>query len=131
MPWTQCCYSDGEPIPNMCYVDDVPPGWRNILLETFRKIDKVLKEKNLLETYKIVQVKEKYGYGRIYDNVVDDDIAKIISEFEHVTAMTCCECGKPAEWISNGWICPWCSECKEKLKRDGTPTFGFKKIEKQ
>lgn len=123
MPWTQCRYVDGEPIPQMCFVHDVPEGWRELLLDAFRKIDVILKEKNLTDKYRITQVKEKFGYGRIYDNLDDPDISKIISDFEIQSSETCCRCGKSANWKSAGWICPYCDDCKEKLEKEHNVKF--------
>ena len=43
-------------------------------------------------------------------------IRDIERKYEELSHKICIKCGKPAKWISTGWICPWCDDCKENIK---------------
>lgn len=108
-------------------LEDMPDGWlksfgfamcediRNELLETGGE--------EYLYDYKILQIKEKYGELRWYDNY---DL-KAVSKYEELSRHTCIKCGAPATKISTGWICPWCDKCASLLKnttfRDASDWF--------
>lgn len=59
---------------------------------------------------------EKYNrnaiyHYRIYKIVEKCRIHDIISNYENLSFKVCINCGKPAEWMSKGWISPYCTEC--------------------
>ena len=66
-----------------------------------------------LDRWRIVQIKEKYGMLRVYDNgyKAGSKIQDIIAKYEDMSARTCIICGKPATKITTGWISPFCDEC--------------------
>ena len=45
-----------------------------------------------------------------------DSIEEIIESYSRLSEITCVNCGKPANYISTGWICPWCTNCSKKIK---------------
>ena len=97
-------------------LDDMPDGWRIAFGEQMCAEIKaaLLSEEGgeqLLEDYRIVQIKEKYGYLRWYDNFSTTKVQQIIRKYERKSAETCIKCGKPATKLSRGWIAPWCDEC--------------------
>ena len=47
---------------------------------------------------------------RWYDCNTTTDIQKIIDKYEDISMKTCIVCGKPATYISRGWISPYCDE---------------------
>ena len=102
------------------YLDDMPPGWYLAFgIQMCEEIDAVLKKYNITDYY-VSQVKEKYGGLCWYDTCTCDregheELHKVIRKYELLSETTCCECGKPAHWISHGWICPYCDECKERI----------------
>lgn len=51
---------------------------------------------------------------RWYDNGCPSGskIYDIIDKYEELSEKTCIECGKPAKWLSTGWISPFCDDCK-------------------
>ena len=65
----------------------------------------------LLDQYRVDQIKEKYGFLRWYDSFSTRRIQDIVSRYEKLSARTCIQCGKPATKLSRGWIAPWCGEC--------------------
>jgi len=85
-------------------------GWYDILDRTFAKFAELN-----LEGFYIEQVKEKFGGLRIYTNITNDDIEKIIDEAETEAENTCERCGKPSSIaVINHWYSTVCEECKRK-----------------
>ena len=35
----------------------------------------------------------------------------MIDKYEDLSSITCINCGKPAKYITTGWICPYCEDC--------------------
>ena len=40
-----------------------------------------------------------------------EEIQTIINKYEDISYHTCISCGKPAKYLSTGWICPYCEKC--------------------
>lgn len=127
-------------IPSFTELDAMPTGWRkafgeNIckeirdsLLTTykikeqpktlFEKIRCSYKGLKLLFSYRIMQIKEKYGQLRWYDSRSTDNIFEIIEKYTEISEKTCIVCGERATYLSLDWICPFCSKHKpENSKR--------------
>lgn len=101
-------------------LDDMPKGWRNAFGKHMcEEIRTVLIKGNYLYEYRVVQIKEKYGALRWYDNgaptSIYHELQDIIYKYEEISAHTCIRCGKPATKISLGWISPWCDNCANKM----------------
>ena len=115
------------------WLDDMPDGWRIAFSEQMcEEIQKELERINFVDRYHIVQVKEKYGGLCWYTGGVPvysflDDIAV---KYEKLSYATCVNCGKPAKWMSNGWISPYCTECRDELiaKNENYSERNFSKI---
>ena len=129
-------YWPGSPddIPDYDYtyteLDEMPTGWRLAFgLDMCREIKEELIKFDYLNEYRITQVKEKYGSLRWYDGGCprDSKIGEIISKYEKLSAVTCIECGKPAKWVSTGWISPWCDDCKDKINDNYVPIENYYK----
>ena len=98
-------------------LDDMPEGWRiafgNDLL---RDLKAELVKSDRLEDYRVVQIKEKYGGLRWYDNGCTDKwYSEILPKYERLSYRTCIHCGKPATVISKGWIMPFCDDCAKEI----------------
>lgn len=67
--------------------------------------DKEIEEynRNAIHHYKIYKIVEKC---RIPD---------IISKYENLSFKICINCGKPANWLTTGWISPYCDDCKKAM----------------
>lgn len=100
-------------------LDWMPDGWRIAFGdEMMEELAEELKKYDWLDKYFPIQIKEKYGAMRWYDNGWPDGsrIPEIIQKYEHLSYSTCINCGKPARWISRGWIMPFCEDCaKDRL----------------
>ena len=101
-------------LPSYTELDAMEPGWRKAFgIQMCKEIKKELKKHKFLYKYRIVQIKEKWGYLHWYDSGTpkDSKIYDIIRKYEEVSAKTCGVCGKPATKISKGWISPYCDDC--------------------
>ena len=90
-------------------LDDMPLGWRIAFGEKLLKELKVALGDHL-NKYRIVQIKEKYGYLRWYDFGHTEEAYEVISKYSKLSETTCIVCGKPATKITRGWISPYCDE---------------------
>lgn len=123
----------GKPIEDYDYeyiwLDDMPDGWRNAFgLQMCEELKQALLEEGgekLLSEYKIVQIKEKFGYLRWYDSWTTNKVQDIIRKYEDLSARTCIQCGKPATRITTGWIAPYCDECIDDALEYSVPISEF------
>lgn len=100
------------------WLDNMPEGWRIAFsMKMCDEIKKALIEydsKNgtdLLHEYRIVQIKEKFGGLRWYDNGNIPEVALIISKYEKLSEHTCIICGEQAIYSTKNWISPYCESC--------------------
>lgn len=124
---------------------EIPDGWRTkFLMNMFDEIRKSLikeeklrtgsdadkkkfakyycgdyDEKNcdLLHTFRILDIKEKFGQLRFYSNFSTKGVSKIISKYTKISERTCCMCGNDATLVSTGYVLPYCDKCAEKWKK--------------
>lgn len=96
-------------------LDSMDKGWRKAFgLDFCRDLRKALIKiggYKLLYDFRILQIKEKYGRLEVYCIGYNDEINKVISKYSKLSERTCVRCGKPATWISKGWISPYCDDC--------------------
>ena len=114
------------------WLDYMPIGWRIAFGEQMcKEIKEELLKHNELDSYEIVDIKEKFGGLRWYDNSNLPGLQVIIAKYAVLSEKTCIVCGKPAEWISTGWISPYCDDCATKqAKAQGVDiNKRFKKIQ--
>jgi len=116
-------------IPRNCWTDKVPDdydysyiewgcatGWDkafgNIFLE---ELGDAIKEAGLEHTFRILEIKEKYGQLRMYTNGYTEKINRIIDKYSVLSENICIGCGKPdVSMINDGWYSPWCFDCFKK-----------------
>ena len=67
------------------------------------------------EGYLIVEIKEKFGSLRWYDNGATQKVHDIIAKYERLSEGICIKCGKPAVWESTGWISFFCDDCAKSI----------------
>lgn len=97
-------------------LDDMPVGWRTAFGEDLcKEIMEELVRNNCVDSYQILQIKEKYGELRWYSQGGTDRIHReIVPKYEKLSRRICIQCGQPATLVSIGWISPWCAACAEK-----------------
>ena len=96
-------------------LDSMDKGWREAFgIDFCKELRKALIRTGgykLLFRFRILQIKEKYGRLEVYCIGYNDEINKVISKYSKLSEKTCIRCGKPATWISKGWISPYCDDC--------------------
>lgn len=95
-------------------LDEMPDGWRIAFGEQMcEELREALVADDDLYRWRIVQMKEKYGQLRLYDNgwKVGSKVPDIIAKYERLSERTCICCGKPATKITTGWVSPYCDAC--------------------
>lgn len=112
-------------------IDALEPGWKKAFGdELLEELSQILKEVNYENKYRIVQIKEKYGSLRWYDNgipnVLYDRYSTWLHKYETKSINTCILCGKLATMQTCGWINYVCDDCLKKIGCEGTPIVGNK-----
>lgn len=107
---------DPEAVPEYDYefteLDDMPDGWRDAFGEQLcEELLEELKANDALDTYRITQIKEKFGMLRWYDSGNTKHGYEIIGKYARLSMRTCILCGKPATRITLGWVSPYCDDC--------------------
>ena len=110
------------------WLDEIPNGWRKAfgkqLLKDIKKIGKPYLKKINEHTGKkykwkdiifFEQIKEKYGELRLYASTIEE-IQKVLDKYELMSSGYCINCGKPARYVTNGWIEYYCEKCFEKFE---------------
>ena len=101
-------------LPTHTLYEQIPTGWRIAFgKQLCDEIKKALKENNYLYKYRVTQIKEKWGGLRWYDNGGPKKVFDIIDRYENLSMGYCINCGKPAPYMSRGYILPYCRECAE------------------
>lgn len=122
-PWLQPRnrFTD-ELIPNddnHTELDEMPEGWRIAFAEEMcKEIQEVLLKTNSVDSYRVLQVKEKYGKLCWYHTFAPDELEPIINKYEEISKKTCIVCGRPATKIHKNWIGPLCDECVKKALKN-------------
>lgn len=99
-------------LPTYTELDSMEIGWRRAFgIQMCKEIKVALKKNHYLYKYRITDIKEKFGGLRWYDAGAPKEVYDIITKYEQISYRTCIMCGKPATYISRGWISPYCSDC--------------------
>lgn len=104
-------------IPFLCIGVDkmneycVGKGWWSLLDEVKEKLNE--------QGAEIIEYKEKYGILRIYTDITNDKIGKIVDDIEERSSHICEFCGKEGHTVEmknglGGWLKTVCSDCSEK-----------------
>ena len=105
-------------------LDEMPDGWRKAFGEMMcEEIKQELLRfgKDVLDNYRVLDVKEKYGQLRWYDNghPIGSNIGDIIGKYETLSENICMICGKPdVPMCGSFWISPFCFRCYLKDDRN-------------
>ena len=108
--WTDEVASDYD--YSYTVLDAMPEGWRKAFgMQLCQELSQALQEAGFLEQYRILQIKEKYGWLCWYDNGAPEAAQKVLAKYEVLSGQTCIKCGKPATKHTTGWITPYCDNC--------------------
>ena len=117
----------GKPLEDYDYeytlADDIPRGWRIAFGDQMlEELDQLLKKYNFEKEYRIVQIKEKFGGLRWYDDGFPEEgweeYKAWLYKYEDLSFKTCMSCGKPAIGFTKGWIMPLCKDCMKDMPYD-------------
>lgn len=105
-------------------LDMLPDGWRLAFgNEMLKELREILVKGNCLDSYRIVEIKEKFGALRWYSTGYDDDLYEKIrdweNKYERMSARYCINCGKPTKYRTLDYILYLCEECIETEKAKG------------
>jgi len=101
-------------IPSYTELGAMPKGWRKAFgIYICKDLKKALLAdggRKQLRRYGIDQIKEKYGELCWYDHGGNEETNKIIEKYAYISRHTCITCGKSADYVTRGWIEPYCKE---------------------
>ena len=111
---------ESEPDYSFTWEDEIPKGWRKAFCpQMWDELKEILEKHNYLDKFRFAQIKEKYGTLRLYYNGVPeeiyDEIEAWVSKYEKLSEEVCIQCGKPAKYMSLGWISYWCEDCAKEI----------------
>jgi len=92
-------------------------GWFQLLWDLSEDVEECL-DRDPIEDFEVVQVKEKFGTLRYYVSHGRDDIYACIRRAEARSAKTCEECGEPGKTRPGGWILTLCDRCHEEREEE-------------
>ena len=102
---------------NWTWLDGMLPGWRLAFSEQMcEELQKELERVDYVNEYVILDVKEKWGMLRWSTAAIpiDSELFEIATKYEDLSENICVDCGEKAEYISKGYICPFCKKCRDK-----------------
>lgn len=100
----------------MCWGIDTGDGWYRIIDLLCELLQWDIDQNNHPQI-EAVQVKEKYGGLRFYTNGEDDKQGGLICFAEHLSEITCEDCGSMEDVTqTTGWVATLCKSCMQKRK---------------
>lgn len=116
--WTGKKYWDFNKLEN------IPRGWRKAFGKQFvRDLRKALIKDNILHEFQFTQIKEKYGELRLYNNGEGPATREVIRYYEFLSQGYCINCGKPARYMTEGWIEYLCEKCFDETENTNMPNY--------
>ena len=114
--WTGKSIPEEELDYESTWWDEIPVGWAKAFGEQMcDELLEILNKADYVDEYQIVQIKEKFGGLRWYDNgvpdIVWDEYKDWLDKYEELSFKTCIFCGEPATQMTTGWILPVCDYC--------------------
>lgn len=111
-------------LPTHIEWDSVEPGWKKAFGKQYLKdLKKQLKKDKMLYSWRITDIKEKWGTFHLYCNYGSKELYELINRYEDLSWETCIVCGKHATHQSTSWILPYCEECANKNSNPYNPVI--------
>lgn len=100
-------------------LDNIPKGWRKSFgILMCEELKEALIKADLLNTYRIYDIKEKYASLRWSGSGATQEVYDIIDKYEYLSRHICIVCGKfDVNLFDDGWVCPYCDKCFIEQKR--------------
>ena len=91
---------------------EIPDGWIKLFYQMCDDLKAQLIKENLLDSFRIIQAKEKYNYLRVYTNIhCSNEVIVILRKYENMSHFICSKCGKPACLETQGHFLSFCDAC--------------------
>lgn len=107
-PFLKCIFDEYD--YEYTWLDNVSVGWRSMFLELCKGIKREI-QKDLLNDFCILDVKEKFGGLRVYVLGANEEIERLLDEYEKKSRKICVGCGEPATHRTLGWVRFYCEKC--------------------
>lgn len=80
------------------FLDLLPNGWHDLILKLCADLKELLIKHNLVDRYRVIEVKEKWFMLRWYDYLINggempQDIVDLITRYEEQSQYVCVICG--------------------------------------
>lgn len=114
-------YNEETITSDYTWEDELPEGWKKAFCpQMWDELKAILEKANYVDQFRFAQIKEKYGTLRLYHSGVPEAIFEEIcaweSKYEGLSEQVCINCGKPAKYMTTGWISFFCEECIKESK---------------
>lgn len=108
LQWLHC-------IPTFTELNDLPKTWQlDWGIEWCEDLREFLKNNNVLYSYRISQIKEKWGeFDWLFPPIGAESIE---SKYIERSKQICINCGKPATKVTQGWISYVCDDCAKNYR---------------
>lgn len=114
-------------LPTYTELDALYPGWKKTFgIQMCKELKKAIKDSKASK-FRIMQLKEKWGVMELYPAYTTKDIMDVIHKYRNISYYTCVDCGKPAHYLSDGWICPYCEEHAPNGSKERRDFYGWTK----
>ena len=119
-------------LPTYTELDAMDKGWRKRFgIQFCKELKEAIKKspnKKYMKTFRIMQIKEKWGQFQCYVNGASPEVNRVIQKYEYLSQYVCISCGEDATKKTLGWISPYCDKC---LPKDENwiwidPVYGWK-----
>ncbi len=109
---------------NSTMLDCLPEGWRKAFgQQLVDDLKNAIKKDKVKFTW--LQIKEKWGMLCLYANC-GDEASKVLEKYELLSIGYCINCGKPAKYITDGYVSYLCEDCfKESLEHTSLTGHGL------
>lgn len=113
-------------------LDAIPTGWMKAFgMQMVEEINNELIKSGKMDSFRITQIKEKYGRFEFYTYGGSNEVSEIIEDYGNISEFICIRCGRLDVPIisNNGWyepICKYCFEEQEKrMEKNGWGKLKF------
>ena len=97
------------------------PGWyKRFGRQLLKDMNLQLKKDKMLYSFRITQIKEKWGRFQLYCGTASQEMYDLINRYGDMSEHICIDCGRDADIITSpyGWMCPYCNDCYEKYYKN-------------
>lgn len=99
-------------VPASTELDAMDDGWRKAFgVKMCSDIKRQLIKDRQLFSFRVAQIKEKWGELCFYTGGCSKEVYDIIDRYSGLSARICIACGKPAKYRTTGWVLPYCEDC--------------------